>query len=71
MLSMVDNPIPHDEADPQPLDITAVMPWEYKRRATIHPPSEEDLNQLGSIGWELCSIVRDGHEFVAYFKRMK
>ena len=68
---MAENPTPQDDMQPPMVYVTEAIQWEYKRRATIHPPSEEDLNQLGSIGWELCSMVMDGHEFVAYFKRMK
>ena len=68
---MAENPTPQDDFQPSMVYVTEPVQWEYKRRMTLHPPSEDDLNQLGSIGWELCSIVLEGHEYVAYFKRMK
>lgn len=43
--------------------------WEYK---TVELYSDEQLNKLGSAGWELVSVTLSQRSVsTAYFKRLK
>jgi hypothetical protein len=47
--------------------------WEYKdvvrNLETDGPPSETELNALGSEHWELAGVLREGLQAHFYFKR--
>jgi hypothetical protein len=50
------------------------MRWEYKQLGLSNHRAEEEMNKLGSDGWELVSTVLDGGGMgpvmvVAFFKR--
>ena len=52
------------------------MRWEYKQLGISSQRAEEEMNKLGSDGWELVSTVLDGvggfgsrPMVVAFFKR--
>jgi hypothetical protein len=47
--------------------------WQYKRLdrnlKKEDPPTEEELNELGKQGWELCGMVEIKSLVHFYFKR--
>jgi hypothetical protein len=47
--------------------------WEYKELVrdadSADLPTEAELNQLGTDGWELAATVREGLRVHFYFKR--
>jgi hypothetical protein len=52
------------------------MRWEYKQHGLRSQNAEEEMNNLGSEGWELVSTILDGvggfgsrPMVVAFFKR--
>ena len=49
--------------------------WEYRvlvrSAAERHGPSEDELNRLGSDGWELAGIASLGGAVQFYFKRIR
>ena len=57
---------------PSPAPSSAPQQWEYR---SITVASEQDLinqaNSLGSQEWELVSVVRNGPNYVGFFKRLK
>jgi hypothetical protein len=58
------------KAASRPITRTVGEAWEY--HVTVHDRmSEEVLNQLGAVGWELVGVVPDGNPASAtfYFKR--
>ena len=42
--------------------------WEYK---VVHYQNEQQLNELGSQGWEMVAATGDGGYFGIYLKRAK
>jgi predicted negative regulator of RcsB-dependent stress response len=42
--------------------------WEYK---VVHFQNEQQLNELGSQGWEMVTATGDGGYFAIYLKRAK
>ena len=42
--------------------------WEYKIANNL---SEQQLNELGSQGWEMVTATADGGNFAIYLKRAK
>ena len=46
----------------------AKTPWEYKN-VVIVTNDEEELNKLGTQGWELVDVNRNGSMTEYYFKR--
>jgi len=48
---------------------TAPRPvWEYKITGSV---SEQQLNELGSQGWELAAATAEGGNFALFLKRAK
>ena len=46
--------------------------WEYKVLCRLNNLHEGELNELGSIGWEMCGVhVTRDTEVTIYFKRPK
>ena len=49
--------------------------WEYRVCFTITVPTQDELNQFGTEGWELVTVVAGttsrGSGYLAYFKRPK
>lgn len=43
--------------------------FEYQKFHTVLWPTTEELNKLGSEGWELCEILETGCGYVSILKR--
>jgi len=41
----------------------------YEYKSLDHIPNDEELESLGSEGWELCSILNIDIKKIYYFKR--
>ncbi len=41
----------------------------YEHKVIDHVPTDEELNILGSEGWELCAILNLEKKILFYFKR--
>ena len=72
---------PHPGFDPHLPHVRVVPPvvyveptFEYKQLtraiAGAAPVTEDELNELGKVGWELVSILNDGQTAHFYFKRV-
>ena len=43
--------------------------WEYNILTKLSGYSTKELNDIGSDGWELCSIITHNSVYTYYFKR--
>lgn len=45
--------------------------FEYETITFPQNPTKEQLNKVGSAGWELCSVITNPHSpgVILYFKR--
>lgn len=49
--------------------------WEYYQlvrdlQAGEEPPTDEELNEIGKEGWELCGVMSHAEKVHFYFKRL-
>lgn len=61
-----------DVSDLEKSSLPARKNWEYKIVRERNIGLEEELNKLGSEGWEMVSAVRDSNDWIKFiFKREK
>lgn len=73
-----DVPFPHPPGEPLAIAppmivVREKLKWEYKRLvqnlAKGETPGEDELNALGTEGWELAGVIQDSPLVYLYFKR--